>query len=60
MNVKGIRELGRLVRDAATNLQPNEMRNLLGSITIPLTVGPLGASISHGFINDLLHLSLTH
>ncbi|XP_050715178.1 BAI1-associated protein 3-like isoform X3 [Eriocheir sinensis] len=36
MNVKGIREFGRLVRDAATNLQPNEMRNLLGSVTVPL------------------------
>lgn len=45
MNVKGIREFSRLVKEAATNLQPKEMKNLLGSVTVPLAVGPHRACI---------------
>ncbi|XP_042232588.1 protein unc-13 homolog 4B-like isoform X2 [Homarus americanus] len=35
--MRDIREFSRLVRDAAANIQMNEMRNLLGTVTVPLS-----------------------
>ncbi|KAK4321941.1 hypothetical protein Pmani_007292 [Petrolisthes manimaculis] len=35
--MKDLRELGRMVRDAAANLQTKETRNMLGTVTVPLS-----------------------
>ena len=45
INVKNIREFSRLVRDAVANIHCKEMKNLLGSVTVPLAVSP------HAWIN---------
>lgn len=54
MNVKDIREFGRLVKDTAISLQSKEMRNLLGSVTVPLVVSPHCAKLLSYYVTSLV------